>query len=158
FEVETTKFFPCPPVPQNPRNHCTPILEVLQDPDDDGKKIVVMPRLMNYEPIFDTVGEVGVQFMHENFVAHRDYGVLNIAVEPSQPHPHGFHPVNVWRNPANDGFASYITRTKCRPRYYIIDFGLSCCYGPEKSPLEHRRPSRCNPFHTDIYYLGNLLK
>ena len=57
------------------------------------------------------------------------------------------------------------------PRYYFIDFGLSRQYpsrdamdeplpGRDESAPEHqsgrRRP--CNPFHTDIYYIGNVVR
>ncbi|KAJ7177785.1 hypothetical protein C8R46DRAFT_1074931 [Mycena filopes] len=180
FEVELGMLFSCPPLSEDPRNHCIPILEVLQDPEDNDKQIIVMPRLMRfYHPIFDTVGEVidcfrqvfeGIQFMHENHVAHRDCGLLNIVVDPSELFPHGFHPVNFWRDTDNYNMAHTIPRTQCWPRYYIIDFGLSRRYNPEsgppledvvlggdKSPPEHRE-DRCNPFPTDVYFLGNLLK
>ena len=64
------------------------------------------------------------------------------------------------------------TRTSRPPKYYIIDFGLSRRYPPtETSPLEliilggdktvpehkdQRIPQ--NPFWTDIYYLGNMIR
>ncbi|KAI0298950.1 hypothetical protein BC826DRAFT_90095 [Russula brevipes] len=52
--------------------------------------------------------------------------------------------------------------------YYFIDFGLSRQYasrdaldepvrGGDKSAPEHRSQTRCNPFQTDIYYIGNLV-
>jgi len=51
----------------------------------------------------------------------------------------------------------------------MIDFGLSRRYssrnalddplrGGDKSAPEHGNGERCNPFHTDIYYLGNLVR
>ncbi|KAJ6614579.1 hypothetical protein B0H10DRAFT_2165071 [Mycena sp. CBHHK59/15] len=180
YEVEIGKLFSSPSLAGNPRNHCIPILEVLQDPQDSDKQIIVMPRLIRFdEPIFDTVGEVvdcfrqifeGIQFMHQNFVAHRDCGLLNIMQDPARLYPAGFHPVNYCMNPNNDGLAHSITRTACWPRYYIIDFGLSRRYNPSKGPpLEtiilsgdtsppESAEVECNPFPTDIYYLGNLLK
>ena len=65
-------------------------------------------------------------------------------------------------------YRSY-TRTQRPPRYYLIDFGLSQQYrsrkaldmplrGGDKSAPEHRNATRCNPFYTDIYYLGNLVR
>ncbi len=64
------------------------------------------------------------------------------------------------------------TRTQQPPRYFIIDFGLSRKYCPEDaSPKEYPilggdktvpefkdmdKPH--NPFWTDIYYLGNLIR
>ncbi|KAJ7165137.1 hypothetical protein C8R46DRAFT_1192814 [Mycena filopes] len=179
-EVDIGNLFSSPGLSDSPRNHCIRILEVLKDPEDDEKQIIVMPRLIKfYLPIFDTVGEVidcfrqifeGVQFMHQHYVAHRDCSVLNIVMDPSKMYPYGFHPIKSWRNPANDDLAFTLTRTQCWPRYYLIDFGLSRQYNPQngppleevirggdKSPPEHQQES-CNPFPTDIYYLGNLLK
>ncbi|KAJ7893942.1 hypothetical protein B0H14DRAFT_3854460, partial [Mycena olivaceomarginata] len=79
---------------------------------DADKQILVMPRFVPFDhPIFDTVGEVidcfrqifeGIQFMHENFVAHRDCGVLNFVLDPQEMFPHGIHPVKFWANPTND--------------------------------------------------------
>ncbi|KAJ7259932.1 hypothetical protein B0H12DRAFT_1108029 [Mycena haematopus] len=182
FEVEIATLLGSPPLGDDPRNHSIPILDVLQDPVDTDKQILVMPRLMEFDsPIFDTVGEVvacfrqifeGIQFMHENFVAHRDCCRLNFVLDPSELYPHGTHPVNCWANAAHDGLAFHTTRTVCWPRYYIIDFGLSRRYDPEcgspleeivfaadNSPPEHwKRAQSCNPFPTDIYFLGNLLR
>ncbi|KAJ7032028.1 kinase-like domain-containing protein [Mycena alexandri] len=180
FEVELARFFSMPALARNPKNHCIPILDVLRDPQDSDKQIIVMPRLIRFdEPIFDTVGEVidcfrqifeGIQFMHENFVAHRDCSLLNILQDPTKLYPRGFHPVHSCLNPTNDGLAYSITRTECWPRYYIIDFGLSRRYDPSNGPpLEHAIPSgdrhppdyagtECNPFPEDIRSLGDILK
>ncbi|KAF7351406.1 Protein kinase domain-containing protein [Mycena sanguinolenta] len=179
-EVEIARLFSTGAMAKNSKNHCVPILDVLQDPQDSDKQIIVMPRLIRFdEPIFDTVGEVidcfrqifeGIQFMHENFVAHRDCSLLNILQDPTKLFPRGFHPVNYCLNPTHDGLAYSITRTECWPRYYLIDFGLSRRYDPSKGPpLERvvpgggRNPpeysgTECNPFPADIYFLGNLLK
>jgi hypothetical protein len=51
----------------------------------------------------------------------------------------------------------------------LIDFGLSQRYssrdeldeplrGGDKTAPEHQLGRLCNPFHTDIYYLGNLIR
>jgi hypothetical protein len=51
----------------DPRNHCVPIYEVLQLPDDEDKLILVMPLLKEYDiPRFDTIGEV-VEFFQQLF-------------------------------------------------------------------------------------------
>ncbi|KAJ7255053.1 hypothetical protein B0H12DRAFT_1050260 [Mycena haematopus] len=179
YEVEIGRLLSSPPHAMDPRNHCIPIFDVLQDPYDADKQIIVMPFLVRFSrPKFDTVGEViecfrqifeGIEFMHENFIAHRDCGELNILQDPTV-YPAGFHPVSTWRDPSYQGFAYHITRTECWPRYYIIDFGLSRRYDPangppledvilggDKSPPEHKNDA-CNPFPTDIYFLGSLLK
>ncbi|KAJ7174544.1 kinase-like domain-containing protein [Mycena filopes] len=179
-EVRIAQLFSSPPHAGEPRNHCVPILEVLNDPEDDDKHILVMPRLLRFhKPPFDTVGEVvdcfrqvfeGINYMHENFVAHRDCGINNIMQDPTKLYPGGVHPVKPWWDPDFKNFSRPITRTQCWPRYYLIDFGHSPQYdaknglpfeevlrGGDKSPPEHRQDA-CNPFPTDIYFLGNLLK
>lgn len=97
----------------------------------------------------------------------------NFVQDPTQLLPAGYHPVLTWQDPTAYHLAKYITRTECWPRYFIIDFGLSMRYDPangppselavrggDKSAPEHygRHPSMPNPFPTDIYYLGNMLK
>ncbi|KAJ7761187.1 hypothetical protein DFH07DRAFT_883708 [Mycena maculata] len=179
-EVEIGRMFSSPPLSDDPRNHCVPILEVLQDPQYCDEDIIVMPLFMPFtRPGFDTVGEAvdcfrqlfeGLHFMHTNFVAHRDCGLLNIVQDATKLYPQGFHPVSPWVNTAYDRLSRAITRTECWPHYYFIDFGLSRRYSPaagppledvilggDKSPPEHSRNSQCNPFPTDIYFLGNLL-
>ena len=55
------------------------------------------------------------------------------------------------------------------PVYYLIGFGWSRRYisrdvtdeplrGGDQSVPEHRSKARCNPFQTDIYYIGNLVR
>ncbi|KAK7053600.1 kinase domain-containing protein [Favolaschia claudopus] len=181
-EVEIAQLFSSPPHLGHPRNHCIPIIEVLSDPEDPDGQIIVMPLLVRFtEPGFETVGEIiacwrqifeGIHYMHENFVAHRDCGINNIMQDPTSLYPDGFHPVQQWLNASYKGFARYITRAECWPQYYIIDFGLSRRYDPadgppaediilggDQSPPEHAGDALiCNPFPTDIYFLGNLLK
>ncbi|KAJ7148785.1 hypothetical protein C8R43DRAFT_888696 [Mycena crocata] len=180
-EVEIAQFFSSPQLACNLRNHCIPIFQVMEDPEDEDKQIIVMPQLLRIDqPVFDTVGELidclrqifeGIEFMHEHFIAHRDCALLNFDQDPKDLYPHGFYPVKTWKTPDLTGDAVAVTRTDCWPRYYIIDFGLSRRYDPingppledvilgaDKTPPEHRHSRRCNPFPTDIYFLGNLLK
>ncbi|KAJ7160162.1 hypothetical protein C8R46DRAFT_1001367 [Mycena filopes] len=196
-EVKIAQLFSSPPHAGNPRNHCVPILNVLQDPDDDDKRVLVMPFLLPFHrpgPVFDTVGEVvdcfrqifeGLQYMHENFVAHRFVTSRPLSNLPDrvfqglwfqQYHARsytvssGVSPVKTWMDPLLEEASHPITRTECWPRYYIIDFGLSRQYDPndglpfeevrlggDRSPAEHDYIA-CNPFPTDIYFLGNILK
>jgi serine/threonine protein kinase len=108
-------------------------------------------------------------FMHEKKVAHRDCTVNNIMLDASQMFPQGFHPVQIDRSLNFKGRAKRHSRTERPPRYYLIDFGLSRRYssrdvldepirGGDKSAPEHSRGGQCNPFFTDIYYLGNLVR
>ncbi len=68
--------------------------------------------------------------------------------------------------------AKAFTRTQKPPKYYFIDFGLSRQYDTsETDPLEEpimggdrtvpefkTDKELCNPFHTDIYYIGNMIR
>jgi hypothetical protein len=66
------------------------------------------------------------------------------------------------------------TRTQRPPKYYLIDFGISRRYDPangapledpirggDKTVPEHQGRKGiipCNPFFTDIYYAGNVIR
>ena len=87
----------------------------------------------------------------------------------SRMYPNGFHPIKLRRNRNFKGAAKAYTRTQRPPIYYFIDFGLSRRYssrnvtdeplrGGDKTAPEHRSKKRCNPFLTDIYYIGNLVR
>jgi hypothetical protein len=108
-----------------------------------------------------------VEIHTESF--YRDCTVNNIMFDASEMYPKGYHPVQLNRNLNFKGQAKRYTRTARPPRYYLIDFGLSRRYssrnaldaplrGGDKSAPEHRHGVRCNPFRTDIYYLGNLVR
>jgi len=107
--------------------------------------------------------------MHERNVAHRDCTANNIMFDPSGMYPEGFHPVKIDRKRYFKGKATAYTRTQRPPRYVLIDFGLSRQYttregvdqplrGGDKTAPEHQSTSPSNPFHTDIYYIGNLVR
>ena len=89
--------------------------------------------------------------------------------DPSKMYPQGYHPTQMNRSRDFKGRAKRYTRTQRPPRYYLIDFGLSRQYmtrkaldvplrGGDKTAPEHQNATRCNPFYTDIYYLGNLVR
>ncbi|RDX54862.1 hypothetical protein OH76DRAFT_1372287 [Lentinus brumalis] len=183
YEVEIARYFSTPPVSSDPRNHCSPVLDVLQDPSNADVEIMVMPllRLFN-DPPFATVGEVmeflrqafeGLQFMHQHHVAHRDCGALNVMMDPRPILPNNFHPQAPHRNLDGQGFVKPYTRTARPVKYYFTDFGISRKYsadepdplevpifGGDKTVPEHLedplRPR--NPFRTDVYYLGSLIR
>jgi hypothetical protein len=124
--------------------------------------------------------------MHERNVAHRyerfdclrqlgsdnvssDCTANNIMLDPSRMYPNGFHPVKINRRKNFGGKATAYTRTQRPSRYILIDFGLSREYpsrevvdnplrGGDKSAPEHQSQRPSNPFHTDIYYIGNLVR
>ena len=68
YEVEISQLFSTEPLASNPANHCVPIHEVLQVPDDEDTVILVMPLLRSfYKPRFDTYGEV-IEYFRQIFV------------------------------------------------------------------------------------------
>ena len=100
FEEDIARYLSSDPLSKDSRNHCVPLLDVLHLPLKDGDEdlpVLVMPFLRPFDsPIFDTFGEAiecirqlfevkshtlrqtphahlpqGLQFLHENRVAHR---------------------------------------------------------------------------------------
>ena len=86
--------------------------------------------------------------------------------------PESFHPTVIGRSKDFRRKAKWYSRTRRPTRYLLIDFGLSRRYDPasgsplekplrggDKSAPEHQdRVTPCNPFPTDVYYLGNLVQ
>ncbi|KAJ6629476.1 hypothetical protein B0H10DRAFT_1987354 [Mycena sp. CBHHK59/15] len=186
-EVEIGTWFSQEPQASDPDNHCVPIFDVLDVPDVPGRQIIVMPLLRNYDkPRFDTFGEAveffsqifkGLRYMHRNNVAHRDCMSLNIMVDATPLYPIPYHPVNEAMKRDYSGRVSHLTRTQRPVKYYLTDFGISRRYPPGvRAPLEPiieggdrtvpefkrtkdgRLPQECDPFPTDVYYMGNLIR
>lgn len=66
-EVEITRYFSSEPLASHPRNHCIPLYDVLEPPDDPELVIIVLPYLRHYDsPRFKTVGET-VEFFRQIF-------------------------------------------------------------------------------------------
>ncbi|KAI4520858.1 hypothetical protein K525DRAFT_285554 [Schizophyllum commune Loenen D] len=138
-EVDITTMLSSPSLAKDSRNHCVPVYDVLEIPDDDDLRILVLPLLRKYDdPPFDTVGEVVdclrqvlecVQFLHEHNISHADFHRLNIMMDASPLFAVPFHPIRqtVRRDFKGPAEASY-TRTERPVKYYIIDFGLSIRY------------------------------
>ncbi|TFK74307.1 hypothetical protein BDN72DRAFT_955922 [Pluteus cervinus] len=182
YELDITKLWSSEALSGNPQNHCIPLLQVLYPPDHTDHVIFVLPFLRKFNaPRFDTVGEVidcldqlfkGLQFIHHHHVAHRDISLDNIMMEGDKLCPGGWHLRNHTLAPDGRTSAKFFTRTKHPPKYYFIDFGLSTQYDPsETSPLEppviggdrtvpefQTSGTLFNPFHTDIYYMGNFVR
>lgn len=63
YESEIGRFLSSSPLTTDPRNHCCPILDVLDDPEDSDVQLIVMPMLRRYyEPKLATVGEAMEMF------------------------------------------------------------------------------------------------
>jgi hypothetical protein len=93
-------------------------------------------------------------------------------IDASPLFPDGYHPQSVERTRDYKGTARHYTRTQRPPKYYFIDFGISRKYNPaDRPPLEdpiwggdrsvpefRRSLDPCDPFPTDVYYVGNLVR
>ncbi|KIK80108.1 hypothetical protein PAXRUDRAFT_833708 [Paxillus rubicundulus Ve08.2h10] len=182
IEVAIAQYFCNEELRTDPTNHTVPTFDVLHPPDEADCALLVMPLLLPYdEPPFETIGEVveffrqvfeGLQFMHKNHVAHRDCIGLNIMMDAEILYDEPFHPLRPNRKRDLSGLASRRTRTERPPKYFFIDFGISGHYdASNKDPFEdsiwggdksvpefqHSDEPR-NPFPTDVYYLGNMIR
>ena len=99
---------------------------------------------------------------------------LNYMMDPHPMFPQMFHPVEPWMSLDFERLVkAHGTRTARPVKYYYIDYGLSRRYDPEETnPLEvpilgadisvpefqTDQITPRNPFHTDIYYLGNMIR
>ena len=97
---------------------------------------------------------------------------LNTMMDPRPLYPNMYHPLSIYRRRDGYGTAKRGRRTKHPVKYYLIDFGLSRKYEPDDvSPLElpifggdktvpefRQFDEPCDPFRTDIYYIGNLIR
>lgn len=93
-------------------------------------------------------------------------------MDPTAMFPKSYHPVLIDKLRDLQHNATYYTRTQRPPKYYFIDLGIARRYAPEELPPlekillghdgtvpEHHGDSlSANPFKTDIYCLGNLIR
>ncbi|TFY58435.1 hypothetical protein EVG20_g8153 [Dentipellis fragilis] len=183
-ELDVALFFSSEPRCSDPRNHCVPILDWWRVPEEKTS-FIVMSLLRVYDsPEFLTIGEAvdffgqimeGLVFMHENYVAHRDCCSANVMMDPTKMYPKSFHPAETDMNKDLRGRAPHTTRTDSAPKYYLIDFGLSDRFDPQNGPwprlsvkthgadrsapeLNHSPLQFYDPFPTDVYYIGNLIR
>ncbi|KAH9929578.1 uncharacterized protein BXZ73DRAFT_102106 [Epithele typhae] len=137
------------------RNHTCPILGVLPDPEHKSVQYGITPSVTRYEDMkFKTVREAvdffhqilqGLEFMHENYVAHRDCSSNNIAMlEGSNP-------------------PEYYLTISPASRQYRADGGRPVAmpfWGNDKSVPEFQRSPTDphDPFRADVYTLGNMIR
>ncbi|KAH9987573.1 hypothetical protein BJV77DRAFT_1152165 [Russula vinacea] len=136
------KMLPTEEGPTNLKNHCVHLLDVIELPNDPP--MIVYPLLRPFsDPPLQTYGEFvtffshiseGVQFMHENHVAHRDCTYGNLMLDPSNMFPESFHPSVIDRSKDFRRKAKWYSRTRRPTRYLLIDFGLSRRYDPANGP------------------------
>ncbi|VDB87023.1 unnamed protein product [Peniophora sp. CBMAI 1063] len=183
-EVAITTYLSSAGLARDPRNHCVPVLDSFDAPDDPTRTIIVLPLLRRFDdPPFETVGEAvdcirqlleGLQFMHEQYIAHRDCTWLNIMMDASPLYPAPFHPAQPDRRRDWKGPAKHYSRADRPVKYYFIDYGLSKRYeaglmgshrdlpvtAGDKTVPEHQGPLinvPTDPFATDVYLLGNVI-
>lgn len=128
--------------------------------------------------------------MHKHRVAHRlvlllalwslsvdlvspsDCSSSNMMMDPSRLYIDAFHPASSLTKRDFSGYARYKTRTERPPKYFLIDFGLSCRYddsivkpmevpiwGGDKEVSEFQNSNNpCDPFATDVFYISNTIK
>ncbi|KAI1795576.1 hypothetical protein LXA43DRAFT_1090740 [Ganoderma leucocontextum] len=153
YEAEIGKHFSTEPLASDPHNRCVPIYDVLQSPLDKSIALLVMPYLMRYHELrFGTIGEAiecfgqlfeGLEFIHAQHVAHRDIMVFNVTLDPAPLYSEPPHPIEKGKS---------MHRTTLPPLEDII-------IGGDKSVPEFEGTDEPqNPFWTDIYYLGNLIR
>ncbi|EIW62637.1 uncharacterized protein TRAVEDRAFT_34025 [Trametes versicolor FP-101664 SS1] len=179
-EVALHQYLLSEPLLSDPRNHTVPLLEVLDVPDNEDAVLLVMPmfRACN-NPAWTTVGEV-VAFLAQifevtslSFTLARDCQAPNILYDPRPLYPNMFHPRVTDKSRDWKGTAKHSTRTLHPVKYYFIDFGLSRRYDPKDGPprehpilggdksvpeFQNWNGELLDPFPTDIYYLGNLIR
>ncbi|KAJ7926706.1 hypothetical protein B0H13DRAFT_2229362 [Mycena leptocephala] len=152
FEVEIGTWFSAEAQRSDPENHCVPIREVLQSPHDSD--------IHFHAPIPKLRQGGGLRYMHQHHVAHRDCARLNIMMDGLPMYSTPMHPVINTKKRDCSGNVSHRSRTQCPVKYYLTDFGISRRYNPEglQSLAPTNLRQNCDPFPTDVYYLGNLIK
>ncbi|TCD66664.1 hypothetical protein EIP91_001082 [Steccherinum ochraceum] len=163
---------------RNPNNHCVPIEDVIPDPLNPNKSLLIMPYLRPFDsPPFEVVEEVmdfikqtleGLCFIHSQGIAHRDCTSGNIMMDGRSLFPDGHHPVYKRATQDISGEARHFNRVGRSIRYYYIDFGMSSHFKGDESPyvlgakggdqdvpeLSNEYPY--NAFMVDIFILGHL--
>ncbi|TBU42946.1 kinase-like domain-containing protein [Dichomitus squalens] len=183
YEVGIGQYFSSEALASDPRNHCCPVYDVLHDPADENTAIIVMPLLRRYnDPNFLTVGEAleffrqifeALAFMHEHHVAHRDCMTLNIMMDARPMYPEMYHPRSPFMKRDYSGKAKHYSRTRRPVKYYLTDFGISKRFDkddtkpivvpiisgdPSAPEFQEDKVTARNPFPTDVYYLGNVIR
>ncbi|KAF9005494.1 hypothetical protein BDQ17DRAFT_1408252 [Cyathus striatus] len=167
----------------NPKNHCVPVYEILDLPDDNDYAILVMPFLLKFDqPPFICIGEIveflrqlleGLHFMHQQNIAHCDVKSDNVMADTLRLYRVPPHPLissrNVWDN-GKPKLAS--NRMQKMVKHYFVDFGLSSLHGPPGSPrlqypgyggtrsvpeFQNDSSELCDPFAVDIYCMGAFI-
>ncbi|KAH9478399.1 hypothetical protein JR316_0008853 [Psilocybe cubensis] len=179
------KYLNQPEMLKDPRNNTVPLLDVISVPKPPGSKetaLIVMPILYPFFSFmypFHHAKEVvyameqlllGVQFLHEHYIAHRDACVFNFMMDPTNIIPTGAHHQDDRLQP--DGKTRIQFRDRCSVgpiKSYMIDYefadffppGNTLCigrYGQEKDVPEMSLTEPYDPFKLDVYQLGGVAR
>ncbi|KAL5492994.1 hypothetical protein ACEPAI_4442 [Sanghuangporus weigelae] len=180
-ELDIHRFLSDPRRLEDPKNHTVPLLDEFLDDEDSNFAYIVLPLLRNYcIPEFCFVDEVvdffkqlleGIQFMHDTGVAHRDCSILNIMMDADPLYPKGFHPASTIFDASGIKLALPKRRRDVGGvRYYFIDFGISSKFEPGEQRMvigihgqdnevpELSEITPYDPFSTDVFIIGNLIR
>ncbi|KAG6818621.1 hypothetical protein H0H93_003387 [Arthromyces matolae] len=183
-DIPVGKYFSSPGLAADPRNHCVPILDVIDPPSGSNRAFLVMPWLFSVmDPPFETVGEAidffrqifeGLAFMHENNVAHGDCKWNNFMADAASLFSSPPHPAYPYIRRDFRGKASVTgSRTRTPIRYFLIDFNLSMFCPPQDAPHLRQPPwggdrsvpefslpdkPPCEIYAVDIYCTGNFIR
>ncbi|KAL1731257.1 hypothetical protein EV714DRAFT_271924 [Schizophyllum commune] len=112
-EVEISAMLSSPPLSKDSRNHCVPIYDILEVPDDEDTQIMVLPLLRRYnDPPFDTVGEVIDclrQVLEVNYGQIRVYDELTLFICYDDPFANDVYCLGTW---IRDDFLKETSRYK----------------------------------------------
>ncbi|KAG9098987.1 hypothetical protein FRC06_005777, partial [Ceratobasidium sp. 370] len=180
-ELQILRHFSSPPFTNNPANHVVPCLDSFPIPGVEGGTFFVMPLLSRYtNPPFGDLSEIhdflnqlfeGLEFLHENGVAHCDIASANIMMDRRPLYDEPFHPY--YQHRSLDGkrliWPKYL-RSQKPVRYYYIDFGYAKWFRDPATPRvlvgtrareaapEQKSGGPYDPFKGDVYQLGALLR
>ncbi|KAF9553944.1 hypothetical protein CPC08DRAFT_672704 [Agrocybe pediades] len=181
-EVAVLQHLHSPELAKDPRNNTVPLLDVLYHPDKDDVAFIVMPMLYPFETPFvpfEYVSEVlealdqflkGLEFLHEQQIAHRDACLLNFMMDVSKVLPGGFHFAEPSRRPDGKRYVKPRSRRTVGPiKYYFIDYELALYYpgnehdsygrfGQDQTAPEFADEQAVyDPFKLDVYQLGGVI-
>ncbi|PIL36005.1 hypothetical protein GSI_01665 [Ganoderma sinense ZZ0214-1] len=141
-----------PPYSDDPWNHCCPT-DFIHCPTHNVPRAVT-PPLRRYDNFtFRRVGEAvdlfrqlfeGLEFLHRNYITHRDCTARHIAMHAECPWPQYYFTLS----PASRVYEPY-EEPLVFPRV---------CGDPTVPEFQAGPLSPHNPFQTDVYCLGNLVR
>ncbi|CAE6518132.1 unnamed protein product [Rhizoctonia solani] len=180
-ELDILRHLSSEPYSAHPRNHTIKCLDSFSIPGVNGGAFYVMPLLRAYDdPPFHDLGEIheflvqifeGLQFLHDNDIAHCDIASANIMMNGRVLYDEDFHPFHQdFSLDRKRQIQPRYLRSERPIRYYYIDFGYAKWFRDPNQPrvvhgsrARERAPEQLgggayDPFKADIYQLGSILR